>query len=168
MLGYIAQLLPPSPDLPRIETCIFSKLLSAPGIFMPRAAAARSAEFFQVRFALPSAQCWAALARATFKTFACTAGLAQQVRTAAEASLCYRRVSEGHLWPSFWGYPCIATRIALGTPTIANVHWHSGKDVELAAGMFEHFHRKRPDALGMQKRFVPEFVLSRFLLLRFF
>ena len=89
----------------RLELELGSKLFHAPGIAFSRCVLANLVAVAKVRLTLPSALCWACLARAHAKTFAHFAALAGTLPVAAENVFEAARLLAGEPWPRFWLSP---------------------------------------------------------------
>ena len=110
-LTYIGQFWPAPPSLRRLELELGSKLFHAPGIAFSRCVLANVAAVAKVRLTLPSALCWACLARAHAKTFVQFAGLARTLIGAAENLVEATRLFAGEPWPRFWLSPSPGARL---------------------------------------------------------
>lgn len=121
VLQYLGQLLEPPAELRALEAQYVGKLLHAPGKTLSRAMVARAPQFLRLDVGLPSAGCWAALARSTSRTFISLLPEALDLKRAAELHGGAARFFKGHLSPPFWKSPCIAARLlGVGEPVKAS------------------------------------------------
>ena len=164
VLMYIAQFREPPPELPRIETYMVNKLLHLPGGVLSRSLVTQLAPFAKLNFALPSASCWAARARASAVTFRGALTGFEELRTAAEPHMPLARLDVPAAWsPTFWSSECIA--ISLSCTDVPAKRPPAGRALERAAGQTATKCARALAIAGedkVQTSCVREFVLFRF------
>ena len=112
----LAQFLEPPAAIKRTEVSIIERLFSLPGKVLSRSMVAHQASLFKMSSPLPSASCWAALARATMHTFKDLRPDAVSLDRVAESNLSFAKYCEGFRSPPWWNSPSIVSRLTGGEP----------------------------------------------------
>ena len=116
-LSFMSMFFPPPTTLNRLEIELISKLFHTPGVFFSRPLAANMRAWLGTHCLLPSAHCWAVLARAAKWTFMDFYPLTD-VLTAIEDILpyvsCASRHGDWSFSPRFWKTGSLIVRIRFG------------------------------------------------------